>query len=51
MDIRRKIAAWILVLVFMLSMAGTVSAEEVVDPKTECIQGLMNYYSNYQDAA
>ena len=51
MDIRRKIAAWLLVLVFVLSMAGTVSAEEVIDPQTECIQGLMNYYSNYQDDA
>lgn len=51
MDIRRKILALILSLVLMLSMAGTVFAEEEIDRETECIQSLMNYYSNHQEAA
>ena len=51
MDIRRKIIALLLALTLMLSMAVTVFAEEETDRKTECIQSLMNYYGNHQEAA
>lgn len=50
MDIRRKSIALILALIMLFSMAVTVSAEEN-DDITSCIQGLLNYYSHYQDAA
>lgn len=50
MDIRRKSIALILALILMLSVAGTVFAEEA-DRKTECVQGLLNYYSHHQEAA
>ena len=50
MDIRRKCTAVILALVLMLSMSGTVFAEET-DRKTECIQSLLNYYSYHKEAA
>ena len=50
MDIRRKIIALVLAMVLMLSMAGTVFAEEN-DDITECLQGLLNYYNYHQQAA
>jgi len=50
MDIRRKIIALVLAMLLMLSMAGTVFAEEN-DDITECLQGLLNYYNYHQQAA
>lgn len=50
MDIRRKWLAAVLALVMILSMAGTVSADEPRDAD-DCIQQLINYYYHHADAA
>ena len=50
MNIRRKCFALFLVLVLMLSMAGTVYADQKEDT-TECIRQMINYYRHYKDDA
>lgn len=50
MNIRRKCFAVLLVLVLLLSMAGTVYADEKEDA-TECVRQMINYYRYYKDDA
>lgn len=50
MDIRRTWLAAILALVMILSMAGTVSADEINDADA-CIQQMINYFRHHGDAA
>lgn len=50
MNIRRKCFALFLVLVLMLSMAGTVYADQKEDA-TECVRQMINYYRHYKDDA
>ena len=50
MTIRRKWLAVVLVLVLILSMAGTVSAEENEDAE-DYIRQIVNYYQHYQNSA
>lgn len=50
MSIRRKLFAVILMLVMILSMAGTVSAEKS-DDAADYVRQIVNYYRHHQDAA
>lgn len=50
MNIRRKCFAMLLVLVMMLSMAGTVSAEKEEDA-AEYVRQIIGYYGQHQDKA
>ena len=50
MNIRRKCFAAVLALLLLVSMAGTVSADDQ-DDAADYVRQIVNYYANYQSAA